>query len=197
MKDMRNKLHYTSVTLLSSFTSVHSQQHNIMQTEQITAPTTEVKLNKKQRAAARREQNKQTVAAIVSTLVQPTNDPNTKTTLVPVSPKDIPFGHTSPEVARHNAEKAQAREFANITHAAEGLLVIINNDDNTVTYGFEDLKVWVPRTQKWDILTAEDPDKFMVTAETHQLASSEFYARWRSFCQKVYKTRIFITALNR
>lgn len=156
-------------------------------------------LNNKQRRALKKKQAEELAAS----LLKPTEDPNVKTTLtptpsiVPVDPKNIPFGATSPEVARHNTNKAQARVFANVTHAAEGLLVIINNDDNTITYGFEDLKVWVPRTQQWELLTANDPDKFMVTAETHQLASSEFYARWREFCQKVYKTRIFITAINR
>lgn len=200
MKDMRNKLHYTSVTLLSSFTSVHSQQHNIMQTEQTTSTeqaTTEVKLNNKQRRTLKKQKAEQLAAS----LLQPTADPNVKTTLnptlQPVPIESIPFNHTSPEIARHNANKAQAREFANVTHAAEGLLIIENNDDDTVTYGFEDLRVWVPRDQKWHVLTAQDPDKFKVTAETHQLASSEFYARWREYTQKVFKTRIFITALNR
>ena len=194
MKDMRNKLHSVTTTLLSPFTSVHSthnaQQNNIMQAEQATQT---VQLNSKQRRALK----KQKAEKIAASLLQPTADPNVKTTLVPVTPESIPFNHTSPEVAALNTKRAQAREFANVTHAAEGLLIIENNDDNTVTYGFENLMVWVPRDQKWHNLTAKDPDKFKVTAETHQLASSEFYARWREYCQKVFRTRIFITALNR
>lgn len=148
-------------------------------------------LNKKQRAAARRASQQQ-ANTLISSIIRTTPE-GVKTTLA-----DIPFNTApSPEVARQNLAKQQNREYANVTHAAEGLLVIINNEDNTVTYGFEDLKVWVPRTQSWDLLTADDPDKFMVTAETHALASSEFYNRWRTFTQRAYKTRIFIQALNR
>jgi len=144
--------------------------------------------NKRERAALNRANNQQQVNNLVSTLVQPTTtDSNTKTTLDPLK---ISFG-------AQNAARQEAREFKNVTHAAEGLLVIINEEDNTVTYGFQDLRVWVPRTQTWDLLTANDPDKFMVNAETHALASSEFYNRWRTFTQLAYKTRIFITAINR
>lgn len=147
--------------------------------------------NKKQRAAARRASQQQ-ANSLVSSILH-TTPTGVKTTL-----SDIPFNTApSPEIVRQNLAKQQSREYANVTHAAEGLLVIINNEDNTVTYGFEDLKVWVPRTQTWDLLTADDPDKFMVTAETHALASSEFYNRWRTFTQRAYKTRIFITAINR
>lgn len=190
LQSVNNTIQQNIMKELTTEQQTQLASHNSQQypTTDIAQPRQDPPLNKKQRAALRREQNKQTVNTLVSSIVNPTSTPETKTTLSPA---------LSTQFGAINAKRAEAREFLNVTHAAEGLLVIINNEDNTVTYGFEDLRVWVPRTQSWDLLTANDPDKFMVTAETHALASSEFYNRWRTFTQQVYKTRIFITAINR
>jgi LPXTG-site transpeptidase (sortase) family protein len=98
--------------------------------------------------------------------------------------------------AKTNAARADARNFANLTHEAVGIRFIENNDDNTVTYGFKDLKVWSPRTQSWHLLTAKDEDKFMVTCDDFATASSEFWARWLTFTQRVFRTRISIINLH-
>jgi LPXTG-site transpeptidase (sortase) family protein len=103
---------------------------------------------------------------------------------------------TQSRSAKTNASRADARHFANITHTAEGTRVITNNDDNTVTYGFQDLKVWSPRTQSWILLTAKDQDKFIVTCDDFTTASREFYDRWVKFTQRCFRTRISITSLN-
>lgn len=95
-----------------------------------------------------------------------------------------------------NAAKAEARHFANMVHHAEGIRVIENNDDNTVTYGFKDLRVWNTRTQSWQLLTAKDEDKFMVTCDDFETASREFWDRWVKFTQRVFRTRIQLVNLS-
>ena len=199
------------------------QTQNTISTSDITAINTTTTpdnkpLNKKQRAAANRAiKQQQSLTEQIATLQAQltslqtyqsiTNPPTTPNPSVHTSPADtrtsapiIPdtssFNAPLPDIAKQNLATQQRRDYANLTHSAEGILVIINNEDNTTTYGFEDLKVWVPRTQTWDLLTSQNPDAFMVTCETQKLASSEFYQRWQTFCQKTYKSRIFITALN-
>lgn len=87
--------------------------------------------------------------------------------------------------SRINKQREDARAFANNTHYAEGRLTIFN-EDNMTTYGFQDLRIWVPRLQKWILLTAIDQDKFMVTTESRADASREFYDRWRIFVQRAF-----------
>lgn len=69
---------------------------------------------------------------------------------------------------------------------ATGKLTIAN-EDNTVIYGFTDLSIWNPITKTNKLLTANNPDKFQVIAESYEIAKSEFWARWKHFCLTCYQ----------
>lgn len=90
---------------------------------------------------------------------------------------------TSKHVARQNKTRANQREYLNQTFAAEGIAFYDN--DNGI-FGFQDLVVWNPRKQKLEHLTKNDQDKFLVTAESIELAITEFWARWKIFVQRAY-----------
>jgi len=82
-----------------------------------------------------------------------------------------------------NNEKIDARNF--IT-ACVGERVIERDEDGWVTFGFKNLRAWLPKDQK-HVPLSNDPDKFLVTAENFETASSEFYARWKIYVQRRFK----------
>jgi len=94
---------------------------------------------------------------------------------------------TRPDIIAQNFKRLNQRIIANNSFAAEGKLIVTNNDDNTVTYGFTDLRVWNPLTKVNKNLTVNDADKFLVTQESYELAKSEFWGRWKIFIQHLFK----------
>jgi hypothetical protein len=85
----------------------------------------------------------------------------------------------------HTRKAINLRAFIlNAQYAARGTRVIINNDDKTITYGFKNLQYWSPSTESYLTL----PDKFYVTCDDYDTASTEFYARWSTYCFKRFST---------
>jgi len=69
----------------------------------------------------------------------------------------------------------------NNTFGAEGVLVIDNDfDSHTYIFGYRDLIVWNPRTNHWVML----PDKFYVTVNDPDIASAEFFGRWKNYIKQ-------------
>jgi hypothetical protein len=86
----------------------------------------------------------------------------------------------------HTRKAINARAFIlNHTTAARGTRVIINNDDQTITFGFKDLQHWDTKSQSWTPFTK---DIFYVTADDYATASNEFYARWATYVFKRFFT---------
>lgn len=99
------------------------------------------------------------------------------------APKLFSNNH-SPSI--HNRKAINARAFIlNHKLAARGTRIIINNDDQTVTFGFKDLQYWDRNSQSYKPFTK---DIFYVTADDYGTASFEFYARWATYVYKRFHT---------
>lgn len=81
---------------------------------------------------------------------------------------------------------SQTTDFRNMLTVARGTF-ITERENDTVTFGVRDLHVWLPNLQREINLTLNAPDKFTVTAEDFETASSEFWARWKIFCSRAFK----------
>jgi hypothetical protein len=62
----------------------------------------------------------------------------------------------------------------------------VEHNEGTVTYGFQDLNVWIPKENNYRTLTSEDNDKFLVTACDFETAKAEFWGRWRIFTRSAF-----------
>jgi len=74
----------------------------------------------------------------------------------------------------------------------------VHKEDNAIIYGFEDLHIWLPKAQKTIHLHPNDPDKFLVTEESgcYETAKFEFWARWKIYTQRRFKTSVRIETVN-
>ena len=107
---------------------------------------------------------------------------NTTSNTTQTTNKDI----TAALIAFRNKKTASDRDFENQVHMAIGTLTIIHEEDS-VTYGFKDLLLWIPSKNENINLTADDEDHFMVNAPDFDSAKAEFWGRWRIFTRAAFK----------
>lgn len=62
-----------------------------------------------------------------------------------------------------------------------------NSNPYSVTYGFKTVRFWNPKSQTWE---TPDPERFRVSAETFELAKSEFWARYRNYTVRRWGYRV-------
>ena len=73
-------------------------------------------------------------------------------------------------------EKPDVRNFQT---AARGTRVL-THEDGIWTFGFQDLMVWRPSTQQWE-LESRDNDKFLVISEDRDEAIQTFWLKWKKY----------------
>lgn len=100
-------------------------------------------------------------------------------------PKNTSSATRAPSITNPRTTARGRCWYANNHYGAEGTLFIDNDTDHHIyIYGMRDLRVWNPQTKSWIDL----PDKFYVTQDDPELARSEFYARWKIYIQKRFRT---------
>lgn len=87
-------------------------------------------------------------------------------------------------VEQINKQRADNRAFLNQTWQCTGKRYT-NQEERA--FGFTEVRVWNPIKQQIEVLTAHDEDRFIVTAETYDLAVSEFWNRWKLFVSRAFK----------
>ena len=66
-----------------------------------------------------------------------------------------------------------------------------NDPQSGAIVGFRNVFFWTPGKKAW-IAASTDPDKFLITAETTELAWTEFWTRWKLYITKRFPGMQFL-----
>lgn len=57
---------------------------------------------------------------------------------------------------------------------------ILTLEDGIWTFGYQDLMIWRPSTQSWE-LESKNNDKFLVSSEDRDEAQQTFWLKWKKY----------------